>query len=290
MVISPNPNISTDALKQRVLIGLPFYKSTNPVTTYCLMNLMDKRRTGVILRHGDAMIIHSRNAIVEEFLKSDFDWLLQVDDDMTLPFGNPAAYRAYLGFDIPEPFASFNTITRLLSHGKSLVGGLYFGRAENGTGAPMFAEGCNDPKEAEFARKAPHDVCKPTAWVATGCLLAHRKVFLDIEKTFPNLARQPDGTKGNWFTSSEHTLARDVKKTVDLLSSGPMTGEKAFKAYEMLTRAEADARNISGLGVGEDVIFSRRAAQSGHQPHVDLGLCLGHYGGRIWNGKNTRAK
>jgi hypothetical protein len=34
----------------------------------------------------------------------------------------------------------------------------------------------------------------------------------------------------------------------------------------------------SQLGMGEDVQFCIRAAQAGHQPHVDLGVMCGHLG------------
>ena len=61
-----------------------------------------------------------------------------------------------------------------------------------------------------------------------------------------------------------------------------MTGEKAMKAYEMLEAAATDARTSSTLGMGEDVQFCIRAAQAGHQPHVDFALRCGHIGWKIY--------
>jgi hypothetical protein len=288
MVITPNPNVSAELLKRKVLLGLPWYKSASPITTMCITNLVDKRRTSTLLNFSDAFIVHTRNTVADHFLKSDCEFLLTIDDDMVVPFGRSDFHRAYLGWNIPDPFASFHTIDRLLSHNKTLVGGLYFGRAMNGKGKPMYVEGMNNPKEAEYARSGPHNVIKPTNGIGTGCLLIHRTVFEDIEKKFPNLARQPDGTKGNWFTSSEHTLMRDVQRTIKMLGEGPMTGEKCYAAMKMLTQAELDARNTSGLGVGEDIMFCRRAAQAGHQCYVDMGLWCGHVGATVYDGKNTR--
>lgn len=234
---------------------------------------------------------HTRNIVGDQFMKSGCDYLLTVDSDMCVPFGSAAFHRAYLNWpDLPEPFASFHTIDRLLSHGKTLVGGLYFGRALSGTGKPLYLEGMRDPKEAEYARKAPYDLIKPTGGVATGCLLIHRSVFEDIEKKFPQLGRQPDGTGGNWFTSTEHALMSSVQNVLKELSSGPMSSEKCYKAYSMLSAAEAEARANCPLGIGEDILFCRRAAQAGHQCWVDMGLILGHIGSKVYHGRNTHAK
>lgn len=288
MVITPQSTLSVAAAKMKVLIALPWYKSASPITTFCCMNLVDKRRTSTFLNFSDAFIAHTRNTVGDQFLKSNCDFLLTIDDDMVLPFGRADFHRGYMGWDIPEPFASFHTIDRLLSHGKTLVGGLYFGRVMSGRGKPMYVEGMNNPQEAEYARKAPHDVVKPTNGCGTGCLLIHRTVFEDIEKKFPNLARQPDGTRGNWFTSSEHTLMKDVQDVIKMLATGPMSSEKCYDAYAKLMKAESAARSVSNLGIGEDIMFCRRAAQAGHQCYVDMGLVCGHVGSIVYHGRNTR--
>jgi hypothetical protein len=190
-------------LDKKVMLVMPWMKVTNPMTAFCLMQLSDKRRTESMLNFGDAFVAHSRNTCADLFLGSDSDWMLTVDDDMLIPFGNARWYNAYSQFNVSEPFASFNAIDRLLSHGKTLVGGLYFGRWPKAP--PVYNEGAN-AAEADFARKAPMDLCKPTRWVGTGCMMIHRSVFLDIEKKFPSLARNSTGRGGQWFTSSEHNL------------------------------------------------------------------------------------
>lgn len=211
--------------------------------------------------------------------------MVSIDDDMAVPFGNSQWWKTYTGWeDYPEPFASFNAIDRLLSHGKTLVGGLYFGRHAQGKGT--YAEGAN-PNEADFCRKGPHDVCKPTRWVGTGCILIHRTVFEDIEKKYPHLGRGADGLGGQWFTSSEHTSMDLITRTHKLLAQGPMDGQKALKAFDMLEGGLAEIKHRSPLAVGEDVIFCTRAAEAGHQPHVDLGLVCGHVGSQVFGPKNT---
>lgn len=282
--------VLAEVLKKRVMIVLPWLKVTNPVTAFCVANLIDKRRTSTVLNFGDSFVAHSRNKCADIFLQSDAEYMLTIDDDMVVPFGPAGAewYNQQTGFNLPKEFASLNAMDRLLSHGKTLVGGLYWGR--NCYGAALYNEAAANPTEAEFARKAPHDLIKPTRWVATGCLLVHRTVFEDIEKRFPLLARVQNGEGGNWFSSSEHNIMSVVDQTIKMLSSGVMTGEKALRALSLLEEGTAHARRNSSLGMGEDVAFCVRAKEAGHQAFVDLGLVLGHLGQCCYGPRNTQAK
>lgn len=259
------------------MLVCPWLKHVHPITSFCVAQLADKRRTSSMLNFGDSFVAHSRNSCADHFLKSDLEWMLTIDDDMLVPFGNAAWFNAYLGYDLPKPFCDFNAIDRLLSHGKTLVGALYFGRWKKGL--PVYNEG---RAEEAYARSAPHDVCKPTRWVGTGCLLVHRSVYEDIERKFPRLGRGPDGKGGQWFSTSEHNLLDSVARTHKFLAAGPMTGEKALKAYEMLEGAMNDAKRKSSLGMGEDAQFCIRALEAGHQPHVDMGLVCGHIGHHVF--------
>lgn len=266
----------TRVLDKKIMLIAPWYRSVAPQTAFCFASLYDKTRCRALQVFGDAYVAHSRNRSVDAFLKTDSEWALHMDDDMIFPFGNARWFRANTGWkNFPDPFAGFHTIDRLLAAGKSLVGGFYFGRWPNANG--VYGESPN-PSEVEFIRKGPHDLVKPTRWVGTGCLLTHRTVFEDVEKKFPLLARGADGTGGQWFSPSEHSLRESVRSVRTMLSVGPMTGEKAMKAYAMLEDADADARVNSWLGMGEDVTFCNRARLAGHQPYVDMGLVCGHIG------------
>lgn len=271
---------------KKIMIIMPWSKTINPITAFSVMQLIDRRRTSSMLNYGDAFIAHSRNSCADVFLQSDSEWMLTIDDDMLLPYGNAQWYRAYSGWNwYPDPFASFNTLDRLLSHGKTVVGALYFGRHRNGP--PVYAEG-SIATEAAYARKGPHDVVKPTSWVGTGAMLIHRSVYLDIEKKFPVLARGANGKGGNWFTSSEHNLLDRVRRVHGMLGQdGPMDGPKAMKAYEMLEGAIRATEKESSLGMGEDVIFCRRAREAGHEVFVDMGLIVGHVGHCVYGPRNT---
>lgn len=278
--------------RRNVLIALPWYKQTNPLTAFSVMGLKDPRRTAISLNYGDAFVVHSRNTLGDIFLHTDQEWMLTIDDDMVVPFGNADWINNFTGMNLPKPFSGFNALDRLLSHGKTLVGALYFGRWRHG--AAMFCEGFRDKSIHAMLRRGPQDKIQATRWVGTGCLLIHRSVFLDIEKKFPHLERKrKEGDMrrgGNWFTSSEHDTVSAVEDTLKLLDKNRnnWTGDDAFQAYQKLTDAQARSKHNAKLGTGEDVIFCHRAAAAGHQPYVDLGLVCGHVGSETYHPYNTQ--
>jgi hypothetical protein len=268
-------------LQQKVLLVMPWLKHVSPLTAYCMTQLADKRRTASLMHCGDAFIAHTRNTCADLFLATKLEWMLTVDDDMIVPFGNAEWFNTVTEFNFPPQFAGLNAVDRLLSHGKTLVGALYFGRHKDGPA--VYGEGMVHGAGVADARKnAPVNILKPTKWVGTGCMLIHRSVYEDIEKMFPRLRRGPDGRGGQWFTSSEHNAMNWMKRIKDTLAEGPMTAEKCMRAYEMVEAAEADAKANSSLAMGEDVQFCTRAKQAGHQPYVDFGCVCGHIGHHIY--------
>lgn len=272
---------------KKVMVVLPWQKQVSPITSYCVSQIMDRRRTASILNFGDAFVAHSRNGCADLFLQSPCDYMLTIDDDMVVPFGNATWFNSFTGFGFPEPFASLNALDRLMSHNKTLVGSLYFGRHPHGP--PVYNEGAANPQEALYARGAPYNLVKPTKWVGTGCMLIHRAVFEDIEKRFPRIQRGPNRLGGQWFTSSEVSLVDQLDRIKDALS-GPLNGDKAYKALTMVEAACANARYENCLGCGEDVSFCLRALASGHQPYIDMGLVCGHLGHCVYGPRNTSAK
>ncbi len=269
---------------RKICFAFPWYKQTNPATAFSVMANHDRQRMAVLLQFGDAFVSHTRNLIACHFLKTSAEWLLTVDDDMILPCGNARWFNDYTGFNFPEEFAGLSTVDRLLSHGKTLIGALYFGRWKNG--APVFAEGKGAIEEAR-ARSGPHDEIRPTKWVGTGCMLIHRSVFLDIEKKFPHLARNENGDFGHFFTSSEHDMHNAVKQALTILYDTESDAKTIAKARTLLEDAKFLSEVNSSLGMGEDVQFCTRALQAGHQPYVDFGLVCGHQGSFVYGPKKA---
>jgi len=272
-----NPSLLHEGKK--VLIGLPWYKTASPLTSFCMMALMDRRKYGISLGFGDAFIAHSRNKLATQLLNSDFEWLLMVDDDMIIPWGDAKWFNDHTGLNLADKFAGLHTIDRLLSHRKTLVGALYFGRWHQAP--PVFAEGRQMDKM--LRTRGPVDEIRPTKWVGTGCSLFHRSVFLDIEKMFPNLSRERNSGNGQYFTSSEHDLCKAADQSQIIANDDSLTPEvRIAKIQELLRKAQAKSSVHSSAGMGEDVQCCVRATQAGHQPHVDIGLLCGHVGSAVY--------
>lgn len=269
---------------KKVAILLPFYKSTTPQTTFSLLKLLDRQKMTVMQRSGDAFIVHTRNSLANAFVKSGIEWSYWCDDDMVMPCGDAEWFNRETGFNFPPQFAGVHTLNRLMSHNKTLVGGLYFGR--NAKGDPMYNEGIIDPIEKAFARSAPHDVIKPTAWVATGAMLVHRQVYLDIQKRFPSLAPQTATDGWHYFSRSETELARASQLALSVLEDQNAPPEaRLAKVKELLETARDRGTKSRSLSEGEDVTFCKRAAQAGHQPYVDFGTVCGHIGTCVYGPK-----
>lgn len=281
------PAISVIQYDKKVLVALPWQKQVAPITSFCVSQLMDRRRTAAMISFGDAFVAHTRNSCADVFLESPCEWMLMIDDDMIVPFGDPAWFKQYTGFNFAEQFMKLNAIDRLMSHKKTLVGALYFGR--HPTAPAVFNEGAANNEIAAYARRGPHNEIRVTKWVGTGCLLTHRSVFEAIERKFPRLAR--NGTRGgNWFTSTEASVMQKLEQIRSELQSGPLDGTKAYKALEGVNAALALGEHDNILGFGEDVSFCMRAAAAGHPAHVDLGLICGHIGHAVYGPHNTGLK
>lgn len=263
---------------KQVAICLPQYKITNPITMFSVMGLIDLSKVTVLMQFGDAFVTHSRNALASRFLKSGLPWSLWIDDDMVVPIGKARWFNDVTKLGLPDSFAGQHVLKRLMSHGKTLVGALYAGRHENGK--PMYYEGCASDQERAYVR-LPRDVVKPTKWVATGCMLVHRQVFLDISKRFPHL-------DGHWFSPSEHDLLDSARRAVAVLKEEKTEEDSRLaRALQILKAGLHVAEQNSRMGTGEDVIFCYRATEAGHQPHVDLGCIAGHIGTKVYSPTNT---
>jgi len=230
------PSYRCEFAGRDIFVGFPCYKTTNPVTAFTMIAMAldfgrDKIRFDMSI--GDAMIYHSRNTIVKKFLETDAKWLFMMDDDIIPSIGRPAWMRStvHAARNLPDLPLQRHILHRLIGSGKTLVGGAYFGRQEN---APIM---CSD-RSLDANAKAYADVITPVDWVATGCLLIHRKVFNDIKEKFPELSPQ-----------------------------NPNSPEAAFDYFHPINSQ-----------TGEDVSFCKRAKEAGHQPHVDLGTPVFHLG------------
>jgi len=266
------PTNQTAPSQKTLCILLPQYKHTNPLTLTSIAALRDQKTMSVVVHFGDAFIVHTRNRLADTFMKdTECEWALFVDDDMVLPIGNVSWYRKMTGFGfVPDRLAGLNAIDRLLSHRKTVVGGLYFGRNQLAAKRAIFAEGGTPGPYANKFGQWPIDKVIQTKWVGTGCLLVHRSVFTAIQKKFPHLAPKKAGEPWNYFSAAPDALIDVAAQYI-----------AGVQTKEQLTAALRTAQSQS-YAMGEDVLFCQRALAAGHQPHVDLGLLCGHVGSYVY--------
>ena len=220
-----------------VCLLMSSYKSVHPLTHFAIVNLFDRSTMCYEQRSRDAMITRSRNHLARRFLRdTKAEWSLWIDDDLIPPYGNAQHWKSQTGLNIPDEFAGLNTVNRLLSWKRNLVGALYLDRFGQKSITAGFSRG--------IQVTPPHNSLFPVNYIGTGCLLVHRQVYLDIAKKFPETYNpEAPGNECGFFTNIQEP---------------------------------------NGRMKGEDESFGWRAAQVGHQSHIDLGLICGHVGDKIY--------
>ena len=176
------PSYRCEFAGRDIFIGFPCYKTTNPVTAFALIAMAldfgrDKIRFDMAI--GDSKIEHARNRLAHKFLETDAKWMMMIDDDIIPCIGRPEWSRYWVQnvrglADLP---LQRHVLHRLIGAGKTLVGASYFGRQEGG--ALMASDQSLAPRARVYEDKVVE-----VDWVATGCILIHRKVFEDIRAKF----------------------------------------------------------------------------------------------------------
>ena len=177
------PSYRCEFVGRDIMLGCCFHKGPhNGLTMQACMALAldfgkDKLRFEMCL--GDAKIGHSRNRMAAKFLETDAKYLLMIDDDIVPCIGRPNWMRYWVppSRSKTEQALQRHVLHRLIGSGKSLVGGAYFGRQENGLLM------CSNRQLASRVQNSD-DAVVAVDWVATGCLLIHRKVFHAIREKF----------------------------------------------------------------------------------------------------------
>jgi transcriptional regulator with XRE-family HTH domain len=252
----PRKLVDPDALYhwmgKDVIILLPVYRTFNPDTHFTLFANYAKygpEKVGMI-QEKRTCVYEARNICVHKALKTDANKFIFVDDDMILPCGVPDLFNGRYRAGVSARSASFNTISRLMSHSdeKEIVGALYFGRHE--LGKAQCCRGFESPVENEKLRKGKYNDLITDEWVGTGCMRVTRSAL-------QKMADAIDG--GKWPDISPKSLA-------------------GWRGYFTPT----------AVGVGEDVSFCRRAKEIGIQTWVDASLVCLHVGDVPFGPLNTK--
>lgn len=270
---------------KNVAILLPFYKQTNPLTTFSLMSILDRTKMGIMMQFGDAFVTHTRNKLADQFLKSGIEWSWWVDDDMICPCGKADWFNTVTEFNLPAEFAGLHTINQLLDAKQSIVSGLYFGRTKSRK--PVFG-GASLAGIETIAQNAPHRTVRQVPWVGFGCVLIHRQVYIDMQRQFPQLAPQMPGDSWHLFSNSEDSLVHATAAALEVLNDDNAGEDARVREARRIISAgiQTNADEVR-LRMGEDVTFCRRAAKAGHPSHVDFSLVCGHVGTHVYGPKRT---
>jgi hypothetical protein len=110
---------------------------------------------------------------------------------MAAPIANPDWYKWVTGAQsVPDEYMAYDVLTRLMGHGKAMIGGVYASRRVHGQ---LVIQPEIKPRHHED-RLLCNDIRKGTArglmgvdWIGFGCALVHREVFLEVQRRFPDL-------------------------------------------------------------------------------------------------------
>lgn len=283
---------------KEVFIGLPMYKTTNPVTLLDILSIFDRSKFGVLMDYGDAFVIRTREQIAHRFLETGKDEIIWIDDDMVIPCGNAAWYKKHTLIPLPDKYAGVHAVNRLRSHGKTMVGGLYFGR--HPFGRAMYYEAIIDSPEGaienDFAHEGPKDILRPVKWCGTGCLWHTRQVLVDIRDMFPNLAPQFPNEPFHFFTNASdgvmsrfdviQQLVAEATKATEADNRGEAT-RLLLETQRLIVEGKNDNQRTAHLMQGEDQTFGHRARKAGHPSFVDFSVVCGHIGTAVYSFHNT---
>lgn len=251
-IVGPlDPPAQVDWEGRKVQILLPVYRSFSPDTHYTLFANYAKfgpEKIGMAMEKR-TLIHEARNILVSKALKTPAEFFIMCDDDMILPCGNALLMNGRYGASMPEPQASFNAISRLMSHPKEMgiVGGLYFGRHRFGNA--QCSLGFDSEFENEKLRKRFYTKPIAVRWVGTGLIRIARWAIEKMKAEIDN-GRFPD--------------CKPIDET---------------KWYGFF--------NPTRVAVGEDVSFGVRMGEIGVQSYLDPMLECLHSGECNYGAHNT---
>lgn len=200
--------------------------------------------------------VYARNKLAAKFLAGNWPWSFWLDSDIVPPTGDVDWFREISGNpSYPAPFARLNPLVRLMSSNRKFIGGCYFGRHTNGKA--QFNEAHVSPFVNNGAHGGPNNSVLKTRWVAAGCTLVHRDVYLDIIKTFGDKIRIKDPERRNAL-GYEYRFFTPQYDDPDLADNS------------------------------EDVSFCDLAEKSGHEVFVDHAIMPAHMGKCAYGYHNTK--
>lgn len=150
---------------QKVLIGVPTSEFGRRADFYDYFNTLEKPEGTLIISPHGSSPAKNRNIIIEQAILNECTHVLFLDDDM--------AFKS-------------NLLTKLLSHDKDIVSGLYFHR--NFPHQPMVFENVDEKGRAfAYFMNGHSDGLIKISACGFGCCLIKTKVFEAMEKPWVRL-------------------------------------------------------------------------------------------------------
>jgi hypothetical protein len=251
-------------MSAKISVGVPYYGQLSGEWSFQTMQLVAgiaKQYTLCdIIPSGVMTADHNRNLIVEEFLKSDAEWLFWIDSDTTIPMG---------------------AVERMLAHGRTLVSGLYYGKHDpHPPIAYHIYNGAYAPLDQHRAWEVGEIIEVDSSGM--GCALTHRSVFEDIKKSYKVM----QGIGGNI-----HLVHQDdfVEEDVDTQYNGKVVN--GFWSERLSEPKLAGLRfpffMIEHVRT-EDMFFFEKAARVNHKLVLDTSVECGHLRWEAFKGEHYR--
>lgn len=251
----------------KVAIGIPVYGKQDhtwwgPLVYQASQLYKDGIDLTTIHITASMMTDVNRNAIVDDFLKTDAEYLRWLDADNIDKKGS---------------------LRRLIDTQKSLVTGVYTRRNDDGNNIAYFET--EDRQYREVKGYTPGEIFPIQAAGMGGCLV-HRSVFEDIQKHFVPLdlgiggmaTVNMDDVEGDIMDSA---TSDDDNKVVDGQYRIRVRQPKEKKRFPFFMLAH---------GRTEDYGFFEMARLSGHQLWLDTGVEIGHLGTKVYTPADVRER
>jgi hypothetical protein len=251
----------------RVSLGIPVYGSQTkdwwgPLVKQTGELYKQNIELAEVFVSSSMMTDVNRNHIVDDFLKTDVEWLRWLDADNVDKIG---------------------ALRRLLDTRKTLVTGLYTKRNEKGGAVAYFKT--PDGMYSEVSGHTPGEIF-PIDAAGMGACLVHRSVFEDIQKNYFMF----DMAGGGILTVHKDDIEGDVFD--DALAD--YDNKLIEGTYHLRLRQPRKKKPFPffmiGFGRTEDYGFFEMAARSGHKLWLDTGVEVGHIGDKVYTPADVRER
>ena len=250
----PDPTPYEWPTGSKIAILMPTNRGFHPGILKAFAAIYDRDKMQLLHPGTDMALLRARNILANDFLASGCEWALHWDDDVVPPHGDVAFHRAISeNPNFPEAFIKLHPIGRLLQAKKTLVSAVYFSRRKGGRA--QFESAFANRAADEVEHRGPRNIVTKDGWCGLGFCLIHRNVFLDIQRTQPELEIK------------DAVRARQLSYKWRFFNPLSVTGD--------------DSEN------SEDAAFCTRAAKAGHATWIDHAVSCVHVGAKGYSFRNT---